>query len=358
MTSIVAPCMRVGHFEISDDDEPFIIAEIGHNHQGNIDTCKKMIDAAKHSGASAVKLQKRDNKTLFTEVAYNKPYENENSFGRTYGEHREFLEFNEEQYKELKIYAENLGLVFFATPFDIPSVFFLEKIGIPCYKIASAMITDTFLIETVAKTGKPVFLSTGACEMEDVDRAYEILDRYAVPVCLLHCIAAYPMMDYTEANMKVISELKTRYPNAVIGFSSHESGIVLPVVAYMLGARVIEKHFTLNRAMKGTDQKFSLEPAGMEKMVRDLNRVRQALGHGQKEIQSCELDAKKKLGKSIYARIPIKKGTVLTPDMIAFKCPAVGLHPYEVDKLLGRYVNKDLKKDELITMNCVHDERV
>ena len=355
--TVVTPAFKVGRYLINHKSPCFIIAEIGHNHQGSMELCKKMIVAAASSGAHAVKLQKRDNKELFTKAAYDKPYDNENSFGKTYGEHREALEFDQKQYMELKAYAEDLGLVFFATPFDIPSVDFLDQIDVPCYKVASALITDTVLLEYIARKGKPVFLSTGACLMQDIDKAYALLSLHC-PVCVMHCVASYPMMDYKEANMKMIATLQERYPYAVIGFSSHESGIMLPIAAYMLGARVVEKHFTLNRAMKGTDQKFSLEPSGLEKMARDLKRIHESIGDGEKSIQSSELDAKRKLGKSLVARVAIVKGTVLLPEMVAFKSPGDGLPIGEVYHLLGRTALQDIGPDELLTAVAFSTESV
>jgi N-acetylneuraminate synthase/sialic acid synthase len=331
-----------------------VIAEIGHNHQGSVELAKRMIDEAARAGANAVKLQKRDNKTLFTKEAYDKPYDNPNSFGKTYGEHREHLEFDQKQYMQLKFHAENLGLVFFATPFDIPSADFLEQIDVPAYKIASAMITDIPLIDHVARKGKPVFLSTGASTKEDVDRAYNVLKSHGVPMCLLHCVVAYPMMDYKEANLTAIAVMRLDYPDAIIGFSSHESGIMLPILAYQMGATVVEKHFTLNRAMKGTDQKFSLEPAGLTKMVRDLGRARDALhGDGNKMMQPSEAEAKRKLGKGIYAKTTIPKGTLITPDFIAFKSPATEMPPYKVDEILGGMAMVDIPADTPILPGMV-----
>jgi len=352
------PTIQLGKYSISDDSPCFVIAEIGHNHQGQLDLAMKMVDAAAQSGASAVKFQKRSNADLFTREAYNRPYESENSFGKTYGEHREVLEFGESEYKALKAHAEGLGMIFFATPFDIKSVEFLEKIGVPAYKIASACITDIPLIEHVAKKGKPVFLSVGTATMEDVDRAYKCVKEHKAPLCILHCVAAYPMMDYREANLNVVKTLRERYPDAIVGFSSHESGIVLPVVAYMLGARVVEKHFTLNRAMKGTDQKYSLEPQGLTKMVRDLNRVREALGDGKKVIQPSELDAKKKMGKSIFAKTRIPKDAVVSPEMVTFKSPGTGIPPYLVDDVLGRAAKQDIAPDVPLDYSLLGPKKV
>ena len=169
--------MRVNNTKIGEK-KPFVIAEIGSNHQGNLNICKKLFLSAKHAGVDAVKLQKRDNKTLFTSKMYNEPYNSENSFGGSYGEHREFLEFNKSQYLELKNYATELGLIFFSTPFDINSAFFLhEEIDIPIFKIASADITNKELIECVSDFDKPLIVSTGGANIKDVERVYNLLKK-------------------------------------------------------------------------------------------------------------------------------------------------------------------------------------
>lgn len=352
------PEIKIGNFTISDDSPCFVIAEIGHNHQGQLELAKKMIDAAAESGANAVKFQKRSNKDLFTKEAYDKPYENENSFGATYGEHREALEFGEKEYRELKEYVESKGLVFFATAFDIQSADFLERMGVQVYKVASACITDIPLIEHIAKKGKPMIISTGTSTIEDVDRAYNAVKKYGVPLCIMQCTAVYPLMDYREANLNVIKFYRERYPDALVGYSGHESGIVLPVVAYMLGARMVEKHFTINRAMKGTDQTFSLEPVGMRKLSRDLQRVHEALGDGNKRVQPSESEARKKLGKSVVSRVRIPQGTMITPEMLTFKSPGSGIPPHRAEELLGRVALKDIEEDKLVDENDLGKEQV
>jgi N-acetylneuraminate synthase/sialic acid synthase len=348
--------MKIGRHVISDSSPCFVIVEIGHNHQGDLETAKKMFHAAAENGAHAVKLQKRSNRELFTAQAYNKPYENENSYGKTYGIHREALEFGEKEYVELNELAEQLGLVFFATPFDFRSVDFLEKLGVPCYKTASALITDIPLIEHIASKGKPMFVSTGGSTWEDVDRAYKAVKKYGTPLCLMQCTAAYPQMNYNETNLKAISEMKKRYPDAIPGFSSHDSGIMLPIAAYTLGSRAVEKHFTLNRAMRGTDHGFSLEPVGLHKMTRDLSRIYDAMGQGQKLPQASEKAAMVKLGKSIMAKKMIPVGTELEPEHIAFKSPATGMPPYKVYDVLGRTAQKDIATDEEIDLRHLSTE--
>jgi sialic acid synthase len=268
---------------IADDTDCYVIAEIGHNHQGDLQKCKEMFDAAKWAGASAVKLQKRDNKALYTEEFYNSPYNSENAFGRTYGEHREALEFNREQYLELQDHADRLDLTFFATAFDIPSVDFLAALGMPAYKIASGDLTNFPLLLHVAKLSMPVVLSTGGGSLEDVEAAVSACN----PAALLQCTSGYPAK-YEELNLNVLATFRERF-DCVVGYSGHDNGIAMSVAAYALGARIIEKHFTLDRAAKGTDQAFSLEPIGLRKLIRDLKRTRVALGDGVKRRYASEV---------------------------------------------------------------------
>jgi sialic acid synthase len=268
---------------IADDTDCYIIAEVGHNHQGSVEKCKELFDAAKWSGANAVKLQKRDNKVLYTEEFYNSPYNSEHSYGKTYGEHREALEFDWDQYLLLKCYAEAIGLTFFATAFDVPSANFLAALKVPAFKIASGDLKNHDLLRHVAGLRIPVILSTGGGEMEDCIEA----DRICKPEAILQCTSGYPAK-YDELNLNVIRTFRERF-GCVIGYSGHDNGIAMASVAYALGARIIEKHFTLDRASKGTDQAFSLEPGGLRKMVRDLRRTRLALGTGVKQRYDSEI---------------------------------------------------------------------
>ena len=184
---------------------PFIIAEIGHNHQGSIEKAKKLIYEAKVCGANAVKLQKRSNKNLYTKEMFDSIYNSENSYAKTYGEHREYLEFNKDQYLELKKYSEELGIIFFSTPFDFESIDFLEKIDVPCYKIASADVTNLTLQEKLSETGKPIILSTGACELDDIKRAHEVITKKNENLYILHCTASYPA-DVKDMNLNCIKD--------------------------------------------------------------------------------------------------------------------------------------------------------
>jgi len=332
-----------------DSSLPFVIAELGHNHQGNLETCLQMIRAAAYSGASAVKLQKRSNIDLFTKAAFDAPYNSENAYGPTYGLHREALEFGEEEYKECILEAKRNNITFFSTAFDFQSVDFLMSLGVPAIKIASGDLKSTPLLKYASTLGVPLIVSTGGADLSDVDRAVELLSSAGSDFAILQCTAGYPPK-YEELNLRVISTFRERYPNTVVGYSGHDSGIAMSLVAYVLGARVIEKHFTLNRAMKGTDHAFSLEPGGMRKLVRDLERAQISLGDGEKRVYDSELAPIRKMGKMIVAGTNIAAGTVANLSMFEFRSPSEGLHPYQVEQLVGLRFARDVASGESIGM--------
>ena len=337
--------MVIGNHRIHDESDCYVIAEIGHNHQGSLETCKKLFLAAKNAGANAVKLQKRDNKTLFTKAAYDRAYDNRNSYGATYGEHREFLEFGWPEYVELQGYARELEIDFFSTAFDIPSADFLERLDVPAYKLASGDLKTIPLLKHVAAFGKPIILSTGGASLDDIRRAYEAVRAITDQVCIMQCTGGYPP-EWHELNLRVIDTLRNEFPDIVIGFSSHDSGIAMAVAGYMLGARIIEKHFTLNRAMKGTDHGFSLEPGGLTKMVRDLRRLKLSLGDGDKITYASEKAPITKMGKSLVAAQDLSEGHVLTEEDIAMKSPGGGIPPYELENLIGVTLTSAIQCDE------------
>jgi sialic acid synthase len=294
--------LEIDGVRIADDTECYVIAEIGHNHQGNLDTCMEMIKAAQWAGCSAVKLQKRENKTLYTEEMYNAPYNSENAFGPTYGLHREALEFDQDQYLRLQAYARHIGITFFATAFDVPSANFLWDLGVPAIKIASGDLTNSYLLEYAASLDVPVILSTGGGDMKQVLAAKEVFDRAGCPKAVLQCTSGYPA-SYDELNLRVIESYRALMYETVIGWSAHDTGIAMAPVAYALGARIIEKHFTLNRAMKGTDQSMSLEPQGMRTMIDNLKQCRVALGDGRKQRYQSEREPLKKQWKNAQGQI-------------------------------------------------------
>jgi sialic acid synthase len=348
----LARVLNIAGHAISDDGGCYVIAEVGHNHQGKLKTCMELFEAARDSGVQAVKLQKRDNRTLYTKAMYDKPYDNENSYGATYGEHREALEFGESEYRELQQYCKELGVDFFATAFDFRSADFLQKLEMPAYKIASGDLRNIPLLRHVAKIGKPMIVSTGGGTLDDVRRAYETVMEHNKQLAILQCTAGYPC-EYELLDLKVISTYREAFPEAVIGFSGHDNGIAMAVAAYVLGSRILEKHFTLNRAWKGTDHAFSLEPVGMRKMVRDLERTMVALGDGEKKIHASETSPIMKMGKKIVAARALPSGHILTFDDLALKSPGDGLPPYEMDNVIGQSLIQPVNEDDEITFHIL-----
>lgn len=335
---------------IGDTSDCYVIAEVGHNHQGSIEQAKKMFLEAKHSGASAVKLQKRDNRSLYTEEMFNKPYENENSFGATYGEHREALEFGRDEYKELQDYCREIGITFFATAFDHPSADFLAELDMPAYKLASGDLKNTPLLQHVASFQRPLIISSGGATLDDVRQAVETVLKINPQLVVLQCTASYPT-PAEEMNLRVIQTFRSEFPDCVIGLSDHYNGISMAVAAYVLGARVIEKHFTLNHTMKGTDHAMSLEPIGMHKMIRDLQRAAQALGDGTKRVLPSEESALIKMGKSLVAIRDLPAGHALSEADLVEKSPGGGVPPSELASVLGRKLSQPLRQDEQIQLD-------
>lgn len=337
-----------------DGTDCYVIAEIGHNHQGDIEKAKDFLRSAKECGVQAVKFQKRDNRTLYTKEMYNSPYDNENSFGATYGAHREALEFGRDEYAELKRYAHELGLTMFATAFDFRSADFLAALNMPAYKIASGDLINIPLLKHVARIGKPMIVSTGGGTLDDVQRAYDAIMPLNRDLCLLQCTASYPV-DPEQMNLRVISTFRERFPDVVVGLSDHQNGIALALVAYTLGARVIEKHFTLNRAWKGTDHAFSLEPGGMRRLVRDLQRAAKAMGDGVKRTYASEAKPLVKMAKKIVAARNLPAGHRIGPEDLALKSPNNGLPPNQLDRVLGRLTRRSLEEDENIALEDLRD---
>ena len=348
--------LTIGGYRIDDNSDCYVIAEIGHNHQGNLETAKEMFRVAKECGANAVKLQKRDNRTLYTRAMYNKPYEHENSFGATYGEHREALEFGLKEYRELQRYAQEIGITFFATAFDFPSADFLAELDMPAFKIGSGDLTNIPLLKYVTSFQKPMIVSTGGGTMEDVQRAYDAIMPINPQLCIMQCTSGYPCA-FEEMNLGVITTYRKRFPDIVIGLSAHDNGIAMALVGYIQGARTIEKHFTLNRAMKGTDHAFSLERPGMRRLVRDLRRARVALGDGVKRPYPSEAAPLYKMGKKLVAAHDLPAGHVLTREDVAIKSPNDGLPPYELEKVIGKVTLRALEEDENISFEDLGVER-
>jgi len=339
---------------VNDDEQAYVIAEIGHNHQGSLDTAKKMMLVAKECGVNAVKFQKRNNKELFTKALYEAPYNNENSYGATYGAHREALEFGRDEFIELKNYAKEINITLFCTAFDFSSTDFLAELDMPLFKVASADLTNIELLKHIAKVGKPIILSSGGGTMTDVQRALDAVLPINKELCLLQCTACYPVEEYSDMNLRVIDTYRKGFPDLVIGLSDHESGIGMAMVAFALGARVIEKHFTLNRAWHGTDHSYSLAPSGMRRLVRNLQRASVAMGDGIKRRLPSEEKPLLKMSKKLVAAKDLPSGHVLTKEDIAIKSPGDGLPPYELENIIGKTLSKSLMEDDSILFENIN----
>lgn len=269
----------------SDNDNlPFIIAEIGINHNGDISIAKKLIDMTKECGVNVVKFQKRTVDIVYTSDFLNQP--RQNPWGLTQRAQKEALELNKEEYDEIDKYCRMKSIPWFASAWDEESQKFLRPYNLPFNKIASAMLTHKRLLEMVAEERKHTFISTGMSTFRDVDKALEIFDRNKCPYTLMHCVSVYPCPD-EWCNIRMLETLKKRY-NCRIGYSGHELGIVPSVIAVVLGAEAIERHITLDRSMYGSDQSASLEKYGLEILIRDTRDVKKILGKGEKTIIPAE----------------------------------------------------------------------
>jgi len=330
--------LTIGQKRIADDTDAYIVAEIGNNHCGDLRKAFELIRKAKEAGADAVKTQTRNNQEIYTKALFESPYDHENSYGKTYGKHREALELRRSDYKELFYYAAELRIDFFSTAFDEKSVDLLMEFNPPAFKISSGDITNLPLLNHVAMTRRPIILSTGAATMGDILKAIDVITNWHEEIAILQCTAAYPCA-FEELDLRVIETYRKNFPYC-IGLSSHDNGIAMGPVAYALGARIFEKHFTLNHTWKGTDHAFSLEPPGLTKFIRDIRRVKVALGNGVKKQYESEEKGILKMRKSLYAACDIQKGEILTPFNIARKSPANGIPVSEIGKFIGRTVNQ------------------
>ena len=340
--------VHLGDKRVSSSSPTYIIAEIGQNHNGSIDLAKQLIDMSKRCGADSVKFQKRDIPSELTKEAFNRPYDNRNSFGATYGEHRMFLELSEEEHKELKEYADNIGITYFCTPCDVPSVELLERIDCPFYKVASRDLTNIPLLEKLGTLGKPVIISTGMASIEDIDNALQALQLPKEMLIIMQCTSEYPCA-LENVNLKVMDSLKERY-KVNIGLSDHTSGVIVSASASAIGATVIEKHVTLDRTMKGTDQPGSLEEAGLKKLVEYIRAIELAMGSAEKEVNPATEAAKIKLARSLTSLVDITAGTILEEKHLCLKSPGDGIKWMERESVLGKKAKVDIEADATLRL--------
>jgi N-acetylneuraminate synthase len=281
--------IRIGNRLVGDEQPCFIVAEIGINHNGDIDLAKRLISIALAAGCDAVKFQKRTIEVVYTPEELAKP--RESPFGPTNGDLKYGLEFEQEEYEEIDAFCKSIRMPWFASPWDEGSVDFLERFNIPVYKIASASLTDDRLLRHIRAIGKPIILSTGMSTYAEIDHAVEVLGKENL--ILMHATSTYPAM-YNELNLRAIPTMLARY-GVPIGYSGHETGIPTSVCATVLGACCVERHITTDRSLWGSDQAASLEPNGITRLVRDVRLWEQAKGDGVKRVYEREVPIIKKL---------------------------------------------------------------
>jgi len=282
--------VSVGEKFIGEGAPVYIIAEIGINHNGDIEIAKQLMDVAVETGCDAVKFQKRTPEICVPEEQKSIP--RETPWGTmTYFEYKKRIEFEQKEFEQIDAYAKKIGIDWFASPWDVPSVDFLESFNVPCQKIASACLTDSELLTAINKTKTTTILSTGMSSMQEIDKAVSLLS--GVPLAIAQATSTYPA-EASELNLRAIQTFAEKY-NVPVGYSGHERGLQVTIAAVALGATFIERHITLDRSMWGTDHSASLEPEGLKKLVRDIRIIELALGDGKKKVYDSEIPIRAKL---------------------------------------------------------------
>jgi len=343
---------------ISKNDSPFIVAEAGVNYYDiakkekieNIEAAKLMIEKAAESGADAIKFQTYKAEKL---ASKNSPAYWDITQERTQNQYelfKKFDKFEEEDYKELAEYAKSKHIIFMSTPFDEESADFLSEL-MPVFKIASSDITNLPFIRYIAKKKKPIFLSTGASTIEEIKEAINTIEKEGNDkIVILHCILNYPTK-YENANLGMIKHLYTMFPDYLIGYSDHtlpDSCMLVLTSAVLLGAKVLEKHFTLDKTLSGNDHFHSMDPDDLRRFVKNTVLLGKIIGGEEKKPLESELNAIRYARRSIVAKVDIPKNTVITADMLTFKRPGTGISPKLINKVIGKRARKNIKNDEII----------
>ena len=329
----------------SGDKSTFIIAEIGVNHNGDVNLAKKMIKSASECGVDAVKFQTFKSEDLVTENAKTADYQQKNANEDSQFEMLKKLELTFDDFKELKCYASKCNVMFISSPFDIKSVDLLENLNVSLFKLGSGELNNFELIDYVQKTDKPMILSTGMATLEEIKETYDFIENKD-NLIMLHCITGYPT-SFEEANLNFIKTLQSEF-DVPIGFSDHSPGIELPIAAVALGACVVEKHFTLDKTLDGPDHKASLNPVEFKAMVDAIRNVEVAMGDGVRRFSENELEIKKIARKSIILNENISEGMTIEHNMLSIKRPGTGIAPKYINQIIGKKVNKDLDKNTVL----------
>jgi sialic acid synthase SpsE len=317
-----------------------------------VDLGAKLVEIAAESGADAVKFQKRTVQDILITEALERPYLTPTSLGATYGEHREKLELSEADWQVLRERCQQHNIVLLASGWDARSVDFLDELGVPAYKTASADLTNLPLLEHTARKGKPMFMSTGMATLDEVAEALEVVRKHVGDqVVLLQCTSLYPC-DNDKLNLRVMQTYRETF-DVLVGYSGHERGLAPTEAAAALGACVIERHFTVDRTMVGPDHAASLEPEGLRRLIRNIRNIEKALGDGKKQILPEELSVRDRLAKSVVAAREIPAGTVITAEMLTTKGPGSGLAPRHIRDLCGLIAQTTMPRDTLVPLEAL-----
>ena len=326
----------------------FIIAEAGVNHNGKIDLAKKMIDVAKSTSADAIKFQAFRANELVSSTAPKATYQVKAVPNLTQYEMLKRLELSESELEELSRYCQRKKILFISSAFDFQSAELLQKLKVPAFKIGSGELTNLPLLKKVAQYQKPIILSTGMANLQEIAQAIRVI--YSTgnrSLVLLHCTSNYPTK-YEDVNLRAMITLKQEF-NLPVGYSDHTEGLEIPVAAVAMGAGVIEKHFTLDRNLPGPDHQASLEGEELKRMIQSIRKIELALGDGIKRAQKAELEMRKIVRRSLVAAIDIAKGTLISIDMVAIKRPGTGIKPAFLSKIIHKKAKTNIKKDQLLS---------
>ena len=344
---------------IKSEQETYVIAEIGQNHNGDINIAKKLIDQIdrftydeisgnRFNKCNAIKLTKRDLNEELTKEGMERPYTGPNSFGPTYGEHREFLELSYEDHVELGNYIKSKGFEFVQTLCSVATLKLLSMVKVDKIKIASRDLTNLPLIEAIAKRSEDVILSTGMADEQDLKTVMDIFKANKKEnVSILHCLSQYPS-EYKNLNLESIYWLKDHYPQFQIGYSDHSLGTHIPVAAVAMGAEIIEKHVTLDTSMKGTDQKGSADMVTFHQMLHDIRSVEFSMGHRHLFIDNSVSAAKEKLERSLALKDKLNVGAKVREENLHMISPGNGYKWQDRDKFIGRMINRPIEPNTLI----------
>jgi len=347
--------VRIGDRLIGPGYPTYVVAEAGVNHKGSLEAAKRMIDEAKRAGADAIKFQTYKAEKLVTRTAP-RYWEDAEASGTQYAIFKRSDSFGEMEYRALFEYAQAVGITWLSTPFDLDAVAFLDGLGMLAFKIASADLTNYPLLLAIARTHKPVLLSTGASTLAEVHASVNFLHMNGCrDLVLLYCVLSYPTAD-EDAHLRRIQTLQGEFPDIPVGFSDHtipDDCVIVPSAAVALGAYVVEKHFTLDRSLPGDDHYLSVDPTQLATMVRNFRTIEKALGDGRFGVQSSEEAARKYARRSIVSACFIPAGTKITPDMLIMKRPGTGIPPTEVVHLVGRTATVDIQPDVMISWDMV-----